>query len=125
LSLSSIAPAIAANAAQDPVAMATRLLDHMEAGEYEAATADFSPEMKAALGVDKLAAVQSQMAAAGAEESREAAQVSQQSGMTVIVIRSHRKAASIDATIAIDGNGKVAGLHYAPAPPPAAAAPPA
>ena len=43
LSLSSIAPAIAADAAQDPVAMATRLLDHMEAGEYEAADRRFQP----------------------------------------------------------------------------------
>jgi len=123
LSMSSTAPAIAADAAQDPVAMATRLLDHMEAGEYEAATADFSPKMKAALGVDKLAAVQAQMAATGAEQSRDAAQLSQQSGMTVVAIRIHRAHADLDATIAIDGHGKVAGLRYTPTAPPAAAPP--
>src|SRR3546814_1669858 len=44
--------------------------------------------------------------------------------MTVVVIRIHREHADIDATIAVDGDGKVAGLHYAPAAEPAAAAPP-
>src|SRR3546814_10223071 len=44
--------------------------------------------------------------------------------MTVVVVRIHREHADIDATIAVDGDGKVAGLHYAPAAEPAAAAPP-
>jgi dienelactone hydrolase len=109
----------------DAVTIATRLLDHMEAGEYDAATADFSAEMKAALGADKLAAVQQQIAAAGAVTGRDEAKVSEQSGLTIVVIRIHRALAAIDANIAIDGNGKVAGLHYAPAPPPAADAVPA
>lgn len=118
-------PAMAAegDADADAVAIATRLLDHMQAGEYEAASADFSPQMKDALGVDKLAAVQAQLAAAGAETGRDAPVVSEQSGMTVVVIRIHREHADIDATIAVDGEGKVAGLHYAPAAAPAAAAP--
>jgi len=112
-------PAMAADGDADAVATATRLLDHMEAGEYEAASADFSPQMKAALGVDKLEGVQQQLAAAGAQTGRDQPQVSQQSGMTVVVVRIHRALASVDATIAIDGDGKVAGLHYAPAAAPA------
>ncbi|HZW18099.1 MAG TPA: DUF3887 domain-containing protein, partial [Luteimonas sp.] len=118
-------PAMAADGDADAVATATRLLDHMEAGEYEAASADFSPQMKAALGVDKLEGVQQQLAAAGTQTGRDAPQVSQQSGMTVVVVRVHRELASVDATIAIDGDGKVAGLRYAPAaaPPPEAAPP--
>jgi dienelactone hydrolase len=108
-------PAFAAMDDADAVAIATRLLDHVEAGEYEAATAEFSPQMKAALGADKLASVQQQLAAAGRQTSRDAPKVSTQSGMTVVVVRIHRKQASVDATIAIDGDGKVAGLHYAPA----------
>src|SRR3546814_11069809 len=96
----------------------------MQAGEYEAATADFTAQMKGGLGVDKLAAVQAQLAAAGAETGRGEPVVSEQSGMTVVVIRIHREHADIDATIAVDGDGKVAGLHYAPAAEPAAAAPP-
>src|SRR3546814_446065 len=117
-------PAMAAEGDADAVATATRLLDHMQAGEYEAATADFTAQMKDALGVDKLAAVQAQLAAAGAETGRDEPVVSEQSGMTVVVVRIHREHADIDATIAVDGDGKVAGLHYAPAAEPAAAAPP-
>lgn len=116
-------PAMAAEGDADAVAIATRLLDHMQAGEYEAATADFTPQMKDALGVDKLAAVQAQLAAAGTETGREEPTVSEQSGMTVVVIRIHREHADIDATIAVDSDGKVSGLHYAPAATPAAAAP--
>jgi dienelactone hydrolase len=123
LCLPAATPALAAVDDADAVAIATRLLDHMEAGEYEAATADFSPQMTAALDAGKLAAVQEQLAAAGAEKSRDAPQVSEQSGMAVVVIRIHREQASVDATIAVDGEGKVAGLHYAPAAAPAAAAP--
>ncbi|MGN7724704.1 alpha/beta fold hydrolase [Luteimonas sp. 22616] len=123
LCLPATMPAIAAVDDADAMAIATRLLDHMEAGEYEAATADFSPQMKAALDVGKLAAVQEQVAAAGAEKSRDAPKVSEQPGMTVVVIRIHREQASIDATIAVDGEGKVAGLRYAPAAAPAAEAP--
>src|SRR3546814_2995640 len=81
--------------------------------------------MKGGLGVDKLAAVQAQLAAAGAETGRGEPVVSEQSGMTVVVIRIYREHADIDATIAVDDDGKVAGLHYAPAAEPAAAAPPA
>src|SRR3546814_3084808 len=80
--------------------------------------------MKGGMGVDKLAAVQAQLAAAGAETGRGEPVVSEQSGMTVLVIRIHREHADIDATIAVDGDGQVAGLHYAPAAEPAAAAPP-
>lgn len=113
-------------AQQDPVAIATRLLDRMDAGDYAGAAMDFTPQMKAALCADKLAAVQQQLAAAGPVQRRDPAKRTQQSGITVVTVRIHRASAAIDATvaidatIAIDGDGKVAGLHYAPAPPPAA-----
>ena len=125
LCLPAAVPAMAAEGEghADAVATATHLLDHMRAGDYAAATADFSAQMKDALGPGKLAAVQAQLAAAGEETGRDEAVVSEQSGMTVVVVRIHREHADIDATIAIDGDGKVAGLHYAPAAAPAAAAP--
>src|SRR3546814_2937738 len=112
LCLPAALPAMAAEGDTDAVATATRLLDHMQAGDYEAATADFTTQMKNALGVDKLAAVQAQLAAAGAETGRDEPVVSEQSGMTIVVIRIHREHADIDATIAVAGDGKVAGLHY-------------
>ena len=122
--MASITPAIAADPKPDPIVIATRLLDRLDADAYEAATADFTAQMKAALGADKLQAVQQQLAAAaGAVKSRDPAKVSQQSGMTVVVVRIHHAMASIDATISVDAEGKIAGLHFAPAPPPAAAAP--
>src|SRR3546814_15098610 len=105
-------PAMAAEGDADAVAIATRLLDHMQAGEYEAATADFTAQMKGGLGVDKLAAVQAQLAAAGAETGRGEPVVSEQSGMTGGVIRIHREPADLDATIAVDRDGQGAGLHY-------------
>ena len=43
------------------------------------------------------------------------AQVSQRDGFTLVVVRIQRALAAIDATVAIDGEGKVAGLHFAPA----------
>src|SRR3546814_19009443 len=109
-------PAMAAEGDADAVATATRLLDHMQAGEYEAATADFTAQMKDALGVDKLAAVQAQLAAAGEETGRDEPAVSEQSGMTVVVIRIHRQHAALDAPIADDGDGKIPGPHSTTAP---------
>src|SRR3546814_20337009 len=67
LCLPAAMPAMAAEGDAAAVATATRLLDHMQAGEYEAATADFTAQMKDALGVGKPAPVHAQMAAAGAE----------------------------------------------------------
>src|SRR3546814_19395587 len=91
LCLPAAMPAMAAEGDADAVATATRLLDHMQAGEYEAATADFTAQMKDALGVDKLAAVQAQLAAAGAAAGRADPVVSEQSGMPVVVVRTHRR----------------------------------
>jgi len=104
-----------AQEANDPVATATAVLDRLDAGEYEAATQDFSAQMKAALGVGQLKGVQQQIEAAGAVTSRGEPRISQQDGFTVVVVRIQRRHAAIDATVAIDGDGKVAGLHFLPA----------
>jgi len=105
-----------AQEANDPVATATAVLDRLDAGEYEAATQNFNAQMKAALGVRQLQGVQQQIEAAGALASRGEPRVSQQDGFTVVVVRIQRELAAIDATVAIDGDGKVAGLHFLPAP---------
>src|SRR3546814_18587386 len=89
LGLPGAMPAMAAEGDADAVAIATRLLDHMQAGEYEAATADFTAQMKGGLGVETLAAVQAQLAAAGAETGRGEPEVSLQSALTVAVTRIH------------------------------------
>lgn len=114
IALASILPA-AAQDATGPVATATGLLDRLDAGEYETATVDFNAQMKAALGPEQLQGVQRQLEAMGAVQSRGEPQVSEHDGYTVVVVRIQRAGGAVDATVAIDGEGKVAGLHFAPA----------
>ena len=97
------------------IATATAVLDRLDAGQFEAATEDFNAQMKAALDADQLAAVQRQLDSAGAVQSRGEAQVSRRDGFTVVAVRIQRALAAIDATVAIDGDGKVAGLYFVPA----------
>jgi Protein of unknown function (DUF3887) len=106
--------AIAQTAASDAEATATRVLEQLDAGDFAAVTATFDPQMAAALDADALRQVQTQIEAAGPVTSRDAPQVTQQQGMTVVVTRIHRAQASLDATVALDAEGRVAGLHFAP-----------
>ena len=110
-----VAPPVAAQASDGAVATANAVLDRLDAGEFDAATRDFNAQMTSALDAGKLAAVQKQLDAAGAVQSRGEPQVSQRDGFTLVVMRIQRALAAIDATIAIDSAGKVAGLHFAPA----------
>lgn len=107
--------AIAQSQTADAHTTAARVLERLDAGDYAAVTAMFDPQMSAALDADGLRAVQTQIEAAGPVTSRDAPQVSQQQGMTVVVTRIHRAQASLDATVALDTQGRVAGLHFAPA----------
>lgn len=102
------------------VATATAVLDHMEAGDFDAAGRDFDDTLKAQLDVTQLAGVQAQIEAAGAVQSRGEPLVTQRGGHTVVVHRIQREHAALDATVAIDGNGKVAGLFFTPAATPGA-----
>jgi len=72
-----IAATASAAAADSPTALATRLLDQLDAGQYAAAEATFSPQMKAAVPADKLKAVwESLPALLGAAGARGEASVS-------------------------------------------------
>ncbi|TDK25970.1 DUF3887 domain-containing protein [Luteimonas aestuarii] len=119
LGLFAIAPAFAQ---EDSAAIATAsaVLDQMEAGDFEAASGDFNDNLKAQIDAVQLAGVQLQIESAGAVQSRGEPLVSERDGFTVVVYRIQREHAAIDATVAIDGDGKVAGLHFAPATAPAA-----
>lgn len=114
IAFAAAAPAIAQQN-DDAVATATAVLDKLEAGDYEGATTAFDANMKSKLDAVQLAGVQMQIEAAGAVQSRGEPQVSQRDGFTVVVHRIQREHAAIDATVAIDAEGKVAGLHFAPA----------
>ncbi|HST43816.1 MAG TPA: DUF3887 domain-containing protein, partial [Luteimonas sp.] len=94
------------------VATATRFLDRFEAGDFAAARADFSPEMAAALDAAKLATVSTQLAQAGPIAARSAPRVSQSEGHEVVVFTIERRAADVEATISVDGQGRVAGVYF-------------
>lgn len=102
------------------IATATAVLDHMEAGDFDAAGRDFDDTLKAQLDGTQLAGVQAQIEAAGAVQSRGEPQVSPREGHIVVVHRIQREHAALDAIVAIDGNGKVAGLYFTPASTPGA-----
>ncbi len=124
LSLSIVAPAMAAKPDNDPVVTATRLLDHLDAGEYADAEALFDAPMAAAVPADKLKAVwESLPAQAGAATGRGDAAASSQDGISIVVVPLHYANAELVARIAIAGDGKITGFLIQPAPPPAAAAP--
>lgn len=126
LALVPVASALAA----DPRAIATRLLDQLDAGQYAAAEAMFSPEMKAAVPADKLKAVwESLPAQAGPRGKRGPAEVSQaKGGAGSVVIPLQYARARLQARVAVDADGQVVGFlvqpaAVEPAPAPAADAP--
>ena len=125
LMLSNLLPACANSlAAEDLSLIATRLLDHMEAGRFAQATDDFNNTMKATLDAAKLEEVQRQLEGAGQVKQRGTAKFSKVSGTSVVTIRIIREAATLDAVVAFDADGKVAGLHFVPATEPRSQAPP-
>ena len=97
------------------VALANAVLDRMEAGEFEAATADFNAQMRAGLGPRQLADVQRQIEATGPVRERGEPHVLHHDGFTVVVFRIEREQAALEATVAIDGEGRSGGLHFVPA----------
>jgi hypothetical protein len=102
-------------ASADCQAASTRLLDHLDKGDYAGATADFNDQMKAAETADKLAALwQSMPKQLGAPGVREAAQVSAVPNYAVVVTALHYGQGMIDAQVACDADGKIAGFYIRP-----------
>ena len=115
--IAGVAIAVSGNAlAADPTALATRLLEQLDAGQYAAAEAMFSPQMQAAVPADQLKAVwESLSAQAGAARGRGDAEVATHDGMTLVRIPLHYANAEIAAKVAIDADGKIAGFLVQPA----------
>ncbi|MGB3392770.1 MAG: alpha/beta fold hydrolase [Stenotrophomonas sp.] len=113
-----------AAAADTPTALATRLLDQLDAGHYAAAEAMFSPQMKAAVPADKLQAVwESLPAQMGAADARGEATTSETDGFRIVVIPLEYANGRLQARIVLDKDNQVAGFLVQPAPPPPASAP--
>lgn len=112
---------VLASAADAPAVLATRLLDRLQAQDYAAAEAMFTPEMAAAVPQDKLQAVwESLPRQAGVLQRRGEPVVSVQQGVHIVVTRLDFAQAAIDAKVVVDAQGRIAGLLLQPA---AAAAP--
>lgn len=115
----------AQDANADAQALATQLLDHLDAGKYAEAEALFSADMAKAVPADKLKAVwESLPAQVGAAKGRGDATVTAQGGAVLVQVPLHYEKAELVAKIAVDGDGKIAGFLVQPAQAAAAPAPP-
>ena len=113
-----------ASAADNAAAIATRMLDQLDAGNYAAAEAMFTAEMAAAVPADKLKAVwESLPAQVGVAKGRGQPKVSAQQDVHVVAVPLHHANAELVAQVAVDADGEISGFLVKPAPPAAAAAP--
>ena len=98
-------------------ALASQLLDHLDAGEYVQAETMFNTQMAQAVPADKLKAVwESLPTQAGKADGRGIPVVSTQDGATLVQIPLHHEKVELVAKIAINVGGKIAGFLIQPAP---------
>lgn len=110
--------------AAEPAALATRLLDQLDAGQYDAAEAMFSAQMKAAVPADRLQAVwESLPAQMGAAGKRGEVQTSEADGHRIAVVPLEYANGRLQARVVFDKDDRVAGFLVQPAAAPPAAAP--
>jgi dienelactone hydrolase len=111
-------------AAPDAVAIATGLLDHLDAHDYAAAEAVFGEKMAAAVPADKLQAVwESLPTQAGAARGRGEPALQREGDVQVVTVPLHYANVELVAKTVIGANGKVEGFMIQPAPAAAAPAP--
>ncbi len=114
-------PAANASQASDPAAAANAMLDELDAGRFDAVSARFSPAMANAVSADKLKAVWTALPQQfGKFGHRGTARMEHLDSMTVVNIPLTFEHAALEASIAINPAGKVAGFLVRPAPPPPA-----
>jgi dienelactone hydrolase len=113
-------------AADPPERVAARLLDRLDAGDYAAAEAMFTPAMAAAVPADKMKAVwESLPAQLGPAGERGQSRVVPHDDLKVVVVPLAYARGGVLAQVVVDGDGRIGGFLVQPAPPPAAPAPPA
>jgi len=109
--------------AVDATAIANTLLDRLDAGDYAAAEASFGADMAKAVPQDKLQAVwESLPAHIGATAARGTASMDGKDGVQLVHIPLHAEAVALQATTAVDADGRIVGFLIQPAPAPAAPA---
>ncbi len=118
------APPVPAQDAPSPTAIATRLLDRMNAGEYAQAESMFTAEMAKAVPAAKLKAVwESLPAQAGTAKGRGDPTVDTQGGTTLVTVPLPYEKTGLVAKVVVAADGRIAGFLIQPAPPPAPAPP--
>jgi fermentation-respiration switch protein FrsA (DUF1100 family) len=119
LCLGLIVPATAQEIDPQPIAQA--VIDNLIAGNYEAATANFTDEMLAGLPPAKLQQVwESVIDQVGPYQQQVAVSSQQVEGYTVVVITLQFERALLDAQLSISTDGQVGGFYIRPnqGPPP-------
>lgn len=92
-----------------------RMLDHLDKGDYGAATTDFNARMKATLSADRLARIWPAIAAQfGVRGAHERARLDHVQGHAVVITPLHYGQSLIDLRVACTDDGKVAGFHIKP-----------
>lgn len=124
LSSCSQSGAPADSAAPDPVAQtensalvnkATTLVDNVMAGDYGAVVATFDATMTEALPEDKLAQTMAQLdQQVGAFRERTDTRQTEEAGYDVVYVTTVFEKATLNAKVAYDSEGKVAGLFFQP-----------
>ncbi|RZA19846.1 MAG: alpha/beta fold hydrolase [Lysobacteraceae bacterium] len=108
----------------DGAAIATRALDHLEAGEYAQVEAMFGADMAKAVPADKLKGVwQALPAQVGDAKGRGDATSTRQGEAILVQVPLHYAKAELVAKFAIDAGGKIIGFLIQPAQAPAAVVP--
>jgi hypothetical protein len=101
-------------------ATANTLVDHLENGDFTAATSNFDANMKANLDAGKLGQFWKQVAShVGTLQDRGAPQNMMYDGHAVFTLPLHFEMGSANAQVACDADGKVAGFFLRPASMPA------
>src|SRR5207248_4523594 len=111
-----IASSIWAGPAQDPVALGKTLVAQLAARQFEKVEVQFTETIQSALPAEKLAKVwDSLLTQAGAFQSIDGTRIVHQQGLEVVTVTCTFARASLDAQIAFDSQGRVAGLFFRPA----------
>lgn len=98
---------------------AAALLDALDAGQYEAARADFDAAVSEALPAERLRQVwQSLPQQLGAAKERGPAHPEQINGLSAVVTPLHYRLASLEALITFDSDDRINGFRLVPGKPP-------
>jgi hypothetical protein len=119
LGLVAVGRASAANAAAVGAdsAAAQAFVHQLASGKFSQAEADFTSQMKSAVGTDGLQQLWSKLQQMyGTFQSTGALKTGVVSGYSVVVVRANFKSQAVGLAVAFDSSHRIAGLHVVPPP---------